>query len=157
MNGMKTLLSLALLAAMATTTMSANAQQYTIPWFTIDGGGGTSTGGVYAVSGTIGQADAGVLAGGTYSLVGGFWGVVSVIQTPGAPLLSVTNSGGLVIVFWSKPADGFVLDETMALASFPPATIWSEVPVATYETNATHIFITVPKPEGEKFYRLRKP
>jgi hypothetical protein len=29
-----------------------------LDWFTIDGGGGTSTGGVYAVSGTIGQPDA---------------------------------------------------------------------------------------------------
>ena len=35
------------------------AQSYQIDWFTIDGGGGTSTGGVYSVSGTIGQPDAG--------------------------------------------------------------------------------------------------
>jgi hypothetical protein len=33
---------------------SASAQSYSIDWFTIDGGGGTSTGGVYSVSGTIG-------------------------------------------------------------------------------------------------------
>ncbi|MFN3409754.1 MAG: hypothetical protein ACK45B_12210, partial [Limisphaerales bacterium] len=32
--------------------------QYSIPWQTIDGGGGTSTGGVYRVTGTIGQPDA---------------------------------------------------------------------------------------------------
>jgi hypothetical protein len=32
------------------------AQSYSIDWFTIDGGGGTSTG-VYSVSGTIGQQD----------------------------------------------------------------------------------------------------
>ena len=30
-----------------------HAQSYSIDWFTIDGGGGTSTGGVYSVSGTI--------------------------------------------------------------------------------------------------------
>ena len=48
--------------------------QYTIPWHTIDGGGGTSSGGGYTLSGTIGQADAGgVLTGGAYTLVGGFW------------------------------------------------------------------------------------
>ena len=29
--------------------------QYSIDWFKIAGGGGASTGGVYAVSGTIGQ------------------------------------------------------------------------------------------------------
>ena len=40
------------------------AAQPEITWQTLDGGGGTSTGGVYAVSGTIGQPDAGVSAGG---------------------------------------------------------------------------------------------
>ena len=27
----------------------------------------------------------------------------------------------------------------------------------TAETNATHVFISVPAPAGNKFYRLRKP
>jgi hypothetical protein len=45
-----------------------------ISWHTIDGGGGTSTGGAFSLSGTIGQHDAGgPHAGGTYTLVGGFW------------------------------------------------------------------------------------
>jgi hypothetical protein len=48
--------------------------QYTIPWSTIDGGGGTSSGGAYALSGTIGQPDASApLSGGVYTLTGGFW------------------------------------------------------------------------------------
>ena len=47
---------------------------YDLTWNTIDGGGGTSTGGVYSLSGTIGQPDAGTLTGGgTYTLNGGFW------------------------------------------------------------------------------------
>ena len=54
-------------------TCAVHAQNFAIDWFTIDGGGGTSTGGVYSISGTIGQPDAGpVLTGGNYSLVGGF-------------------------------------------------------------------------------------
>jgi hypothetical protein len=41
------------------------AQQYTIDWHKIAGGGGTSTGSVYSVSGTIGQSDAsGAMSGG---------------------------------------------------------------------------------------------
>lgn len=45
-----------------------------ITWFTIDGGGGTSTGGTFELTGTIGQPDAGgPMTGGTYSLTGGFW------------------------------------------------------------------------------------
>ena len=43
---------------------SVAAQTYALDWSTIDGGGGTSTGGVYAVSGTIGQPDAGRMSGG---------------------------------------------------------------------------------------------
>ena len=42
--------------------------QYSLDWFSIDGGAGTSTGGVYSVSGTIGQPDAGTMAGGSYTL-----------------------------------------------------------------------------------------
>ena len=56
--------------------VSAHAQSE-ISWYTIDGGGGTSTGGGYSISGTIGQPDAGPaaesLTGGAYELTGGFW------------------------------------------------------------------------------------
>src|ERR1035441_5035016 len=48
-------------------------QQYTVDWYKVSGGGGTSTGGVFSVSGTIGQPDASsVLTGGNYSVTGGF-------------------------------------------------------------------------------------
>ena len=39
----------------------------------MDSGGGTSSGGMFTVSGTIGQPDAGTLSGGEYTLRGGFW------------------------------------------------------------------------------------
>jgi len=133
----------------------ADAQPFAIDWFSIDGGGGTSTGGVYAVSGTIGQPDAGVLSGGNYSLVGGFWGIVSAVQTPGAPLLNIEHAGNGVRVFWALPATGFVLDQTATLTGSPTIP-WAQV-AFPYQTNATHISITVPMPTGNKFYRLRKP
>ena len=44
-----------------------------IPWWTVDGGGGTSYGGHFALSGTAGQADAGRMSGGAYVLTGGYW------------------------------------------------------------------------------------
>ncbi len=53
---------------------AAIAQDFAIDWYTIDGGGGTSTGGDFVLSGTIGQPDAGALTGGDFALVGGFWG-----------------------------------------------------------------------------------
>jgi len=47
---------------------------YAIASFTVDGGGGTSTGGAFTMSGTIGQPDAGAtLSGGGFTLQGGFW------------------------------------------------------------------------------------
>jgi hypothetical protein len=47
---------------------------YDLFWWTVDGGGYTySSGGGYELGGTIGQPDAGVLAGGGYTLGGGFW------------------------------------------------------------------------------------
>ncbi|MBL0869829.1 MAG: hypothetical protein IBJ18_04555 [Phycisphaerales bacterium] len=52
---------------------SSALAQPSITWYTIDGGGGTSTGGTFVLSGTIGQPDAGTLSGGTFTLRGGFW------------------------------------------------------------------------------------
>jgi hypothetical protein len=52
---------------------SADVLSYSLDWWTVDGGGGTSSGGDYALSGTVGQADANVLTGGEYTLSGGFW------------------------------------------------------------------------------------
>jgi hypothetical protein len=46
---------------------------YDLTWSTIDGGGGTSSNAGYSLSGTIGQHDAGLSFGGSYTLAGGFW------------------------------------------------------------------------------------
>jgi len=58
---------------------------FDLTWNTLAGGGGTSTGGVYAVSGTIGQHDASphLLTGGNFSLAGGFRGAIQ--TTPPVP------------------------------------------------------------------------
>jgi len=122
-----------------------------VPWSKIAGGGGLqSTGGVYAVSGTIGQPDAGKLSGGHYTLDGGFWSI-NVVQTSGAPLLSVERLGGAVRVYWPLPATGFLLDQSLTVTG-----AWSQVSFP-YTTNVTHISITVPAPAGNTFYRLRQP
>ena len=55
--------------------LRVQGQSYTIAWYEIAGGGGTSTGGTYQVSGTIGQPDAsGAMSGGNYSVTGGYLG-----------------------------------------------------------------------------------
>ena len=73
MNLTNKLTHLSLLVASALAA-PALAQPYEVAWYTIDGGGGTSAGGIYSLSGTIGQPDAGpVMSGGIYTLTGGFW------------------------------------------------------------------------------------
>jgi hypothetical protein len=65
------LLALTLTVSMALAQWSAS---YDLLWWTVDGGGGTTGGSGYTLSGTAGQSDAGVLTGGGYTLAGGFWG-----------------------------------------------------------------------------------
>jgi len=135
--------------------VTGRTQPYEISWFTVDGGGGVSSGGAYSVSGTIGQPDAGQLAGGSYTLSGGFWAVA--IQTEGAPLLTVNRSGGSVVVKWPFPATGFVLQQTTGLVSPPSAILWTDVtsPVAVHA--GPDWTVTITSPSGNHFFRLRKP
>ena len=57
--------------------LRAWGQSYSIDWYKIAGGGGTSTGGVYPVSGTIGQPDAGgAMTGGNLFAHGRFLGAL---------------------------------------------------------------------------------
>ncbi len=48
---------------------------FSASWWTVDSGAGTSTGGTFSITGTIGQADAGRLTGGESTLQGGFCAV----------------------------------------------------------------------------------
>ena len=101
------------------------AQQYSIDWCKVAGGGGTSTGGTYQVSATIGQPDAGgAMTGGSYSLTGGFWSLISVVQTAGLPNLTITHSGNSVVVSWPN-TDSYTLQKT---------TIWGSAGWATSGT-----------------------
>jgi hypothetical protein len=56
-------------------TALAHAEDgYDLSWWTVDGGGQSfSSDGRYSLGGTSGQCDAGILEGGDYTLVGGFW------------------------------------------------------------------------------------
>ncbi len=131
-----------------------HAQSYSIDWFTVDGGGGTSTGGVYSVSGTIGQPDAGKMSGGNFSMDGGFWGIIAAVQTPGAPLLSIARTTtNTVAVFWLSPATGYVLQQnTNGVATVN----WSNV-VTTPSDDGTTKTIVINPPTGNRFFRLFKP
>jgi hypothetical protein len=131
--------------------LCAAAQSYSIDWYTIDGGGGTSTGGTYSVSGTIGQPDAGAMSGDSYTLQGGFWALISVVQTPGAPLLTITCSGNSVIVSWPSSFPDWALEQNSNLA--PPG--WTPTSYYIVNINGTNS-ITIALPTGNLFFRLSK-
>jgi hypothetical protein len=128
-------------------------QTYSIDWSTVDGGGGTSIGGVYSVTGTIGQPDAGTMSGGNYSVAGGFWGLIAAVQTPGAPLLTVfRTTTNTVAVFWPSPSTGFTLQQnTNGIGTVN----WSNVVTAPLDDGTTKTFIVNP-PTGNRFYRLKQ-
>ena len=108
---------------------TARAQTYSIDWFKIAGGGGTSTNGVYAVS-------------------GGFWALPNLVPTPGTPTLHVTSAApGFATIWWTPPTPGFTLQSTDSLSP----TNWVNAPSGTNNP------ATVPATLPTRFYRLYKP
>ena len=127
----------------------ALAAEYSINWHTTDGGGGTCSGGTYQIRGTIGQPEAlpSPMAGGEFSLTGGFW-TVAAVQVEGTPTLRIQRAGSdQVTVSWVPDTLGWVLQESESLA---PGS-WVNCPSGS--TNP----ITLPTTAIRKFYRLAKP
>ena len=129
------------------------AQNYSIDWYKVGGGGGTSTGGNYSVSGTIGQADAGAMSGGSYSITGGFWSLLSVVATPGSPTLNMNVTGNSVVLSWAVSAGSFTLESKPDLAVSSAWTPVTPPPTAFSGIN----YVTNPITAGSLFYRLRFP
>jgi hypothetical protein len=142
------------IAVFAFTGLTTSAQQYEIPWFKIAGGGGMqSTGGVYSISGTIGQHDAGGPAtNGPYSLTSGFWSLYA-LQSPGAPTLSIRlTTTNTAQVSWPSPSTGWSLQVNTNIAG----TFWV-APPEPLSDNGTIKYIIVNPPTGSRFYRLKNP
>ena len=95
------------IAASLLLKFAAHAQSYAINWYKIAGGGGTSAGTngsvIYTLSGTIGQQDASTaMTGSGYSLTGGFWSLIQVVQTAGLP--NLTTAKPMTIISVGGPA-----------------------------------------------------
>jgi len=136
------------LSLLVLATLSAYAQTYAIDWYKVSGGGGMSSNGQYTVSGTIGQHDAGgPMTGGNYSLTGGFWALYAV-QTPGAPLLTITYSGNQAIVSWPPSVTGWTLQTNNNLATGT----WGNYLGAVGNNSVTNSPL-----KGNLFFRLTQP
>jgi hypothetical protein len=143
---------LAFVILLALSAISASAQ-FSIDWSKVSGGGGTSTGGVFTVTGTIGQHDAGTtMTNGPFSLTGGFWSLLQAVQTPGAPLLKITlTATNTAVVSWPSPSAGFTLQQATDLA------LSNWVNAAAPSDDGTTKSLLLNPPSGQRFFRLTKP
>ena len=135
---------------MAITT--ARAEDYIIDWWDA-GAGGTSSGGIYTVSGSIGQPDAGILSGGKFTLSGGFWSIVVPGQasaTPPALAVFLTTTNTLVLS-WPSSATGFFLEQCADLG----LSDWFDSGPAPSD-DGTSRSVILPSNLGTRFYRLKK-
>ena len=134
----------------------SQAQTYSIDWYKIAGGGGTSSGtngaSVYSLSGTIGQHDAGTaMTGGSLFCHRRFLEFdFRACKHAGTPNLTITQLGNSVIVSWPNMGS-YTLQQNSNLAA---AAGWatSGYPVTTNSPAGTNsITIT---PTGNLFFRL---
>ena len=93
------------------------------------------------------------MTGGSYSLTGGFWALISVVQTAGLPNLTITHSGNSVIVSWPDTGS-YTLQQNANLAL---ANGWatSGYSISTSANGTSSITIT--PPTGNLFFRLANP
>jgi hypothetical protein len=133
------------------------AQSYTVPWYKIGGGGGSSSNGQFSLTGAIGQPEAGSatgqtnagtsLSGGNFSLIAGFWSLIAV-QTPGAPFLTINASGNLFVLSWPAASTGWTLQTNRTLT----VGTWGN-----YGGAISNNCVTNSPPAGNLFFRLWHP
>jgi hypothetical protein len=92
------------------------------------------------------------MSGGQYSVTGGFWSLISVVQMPGLPNLTITHSGNSVTVSWPDTGS-YTLQQNSNLAA-PGSWATSGYSISTASgTNS----ITITSPTGNLFFRLYNP
>jgi hypothetical protein len=88
------------------------------------------------------------MSGGNYSLTGGFWSLVAVVQTTGVPDLLISHAGNNIIVSWPN-AGSYALQQCGSLAGGS----WTTSGYAVTTSNGTNS-ITIAGPVGNLFFRL---
>jgi hypothetical protein len=68
--------------------------------------------------------------------------------------VSITQNGNAIRISWPLPGTGVTLEQTTTLVGAPPP--WTTVPENTYQTDATSVYVEIPAPVGNAFYRLRQ-
>jgi hypothetical protein len=88
------------------------------------------------------------MTGGNYTLTGGFWSLIAVVQTPGTPLLIITYANNHVVVSWPPTATGWTLQTNNNLATGT----WGN-----YTSNSVNNSVTNLPSAENLFFRLSHP
>jgi len=133
------------------------AQEFTLESFAVSSGGGESSGGDFELSATVGESGTGSFSGGDFDLSGGFWSIITVVETPDAPRLNVIVAGGQALISWPQSTTtAFTLEEASILANPSGNTTWAPVNVTPNASNGLKS-VQLPLSAGHRFYRLHKP
>jgi hypothetical protein len=92
------------------------------------------------------------MSGGNFSLTGGFWSLISVVQTIGSPTLNIIHSGNSVTISWPSASTGFVLQQNSDLKTANWTTSGFSI-----SDDGTNKSITITSPAGNLFFRLQHP
>ncbi len=147
--------------SLTSTANAATATSFEVSWWTVDGGGGVSSGGGFEVTGAIGQPDATArLAAGCWSIEPGFWGAYASINNAGSPPLQLQLINPTILrVRFNPGCDDWVLQYAVNLAVPPEFTTWADdepgnlTPDGEELTRDFHL----PSWGPQLFFRLRKP
>ena len=118
-----------LLIAAVFATNRGPAQNYSMDWFTVGGGGGRGTGGTLTMADTVGQPAVGNGVGGNLSLNSGFWGLFGPTPTATYVLAITITPGGAGTVSRDPNTGGYAPGATVTLTAVPTSgwmfTSWS--------------------------------
>jgi hypothetical protein len=138
--------------------LAGAAESLSIDWYTVDGGGGSTSAGEFTLSGTVGQPDAGTLTASCcgFTIFGGYWSQFSevIVTPPGRPALSIyLSNANTLLLSWPADQTGYVLEQRAAAA--PGA--WSNVPVTPVLVGAEYqVSLTFSPHDAPTYLRLRK-
>jgi hypothetical protein len=133
-------------------TQSSPGQDFSIDAFSIEALSATSSGEGFILTGSIGEPESDLMTGGEFSLKGGFWAVVTAVQTPGSPRLSVElTEAGNVRIAWPEEYENYKLQQSFTLQIGS----WTQVTNAPSAINGRLEVQLVPS-GGQHFFRLQQ-
>ena len=89
------------------------------------------------------------MRGGDYSLTGGFWSLINVVQSVGAPTLYISLSGSTVTVYWQNTG-------TWTLQQNPDLTTANWTTNTSWTTSNGTNSLLINNPTGNLFFRLKQ-